>query len=293
MAQDEAPEPKDEKQILQEKLDQIMAEDDKAAEEIDGWIRDRLQDDEAGELKELTLNTRIRGRLDEVEKLYKDFIQKHPGIAKAHLAYASFLNEQGRPEEGLAQLEKAKDLDPNDPAVWNNLANFYSHSDEMPKVFSYLEKAIELDPEEPVYLHNLAILVYTMRKDAKLYFGTEDEMEIFNRSLDLYRKAVKLDPENFELAADYAQSYYGIRPWRVEEAIKAWNICLEIAKEEPQKQGVYIHLARFNAEGKNFAEARKWLDKVTHPFFAELKAQVLKSVKGKEEDHLQSLGITN
>lgn len=278
---------------IPEKLRQIMAEDDNAAEEIDGWIRESMTKKEDAQLKQITMNTKIRERLQKVEDLYIAFLESHPENAEALLAYGSFLNEQGRNKEAQTKWEKAKEVAPENPAVWNNLASHYSHTGETEKVFAYLEKAIELDQTQSVYYHNLAIMTYTMRKDAKLFYGTTDENVIFDKSLDLYRKALDLDPKNFELAADYAQSYYGIKPVRVEEALGAWTRALSIADEEPEKEGVYIHLARFEIMGKNFAKARDWLTKVKHPFYNDLKKLILRNIEDKESDLLNTLGGAN
>jgi cytochrome c-type biogenesis protein CcmH/NrfG len=87
----------------------------------------------------------------------------------------------------------------------------------------------------------------------------------------LYRKAVQLDPENFKLATDYAQSYYGIRPLRTNDALVAWTNALQIAHNDVEREGVYIHLARIKMAAGRFAEARAQLAAVTNSMYADLK----------------------
>ena len=67
---------------------------------------------------------------------------------------------------------------------------------------------------------------------------------MFDKALALYQQAMKLDPENFPLATDYAQSYYGIRPLRTNDALVAWTNALNIARDDVEREGVYLHLAR-------------------------------------------------
>src|SRR5207245_11652843 len=141
------------------------------------------------------------------------------------VGYGSFLNELHDEDGAVAQWEKGRELDPKDPAVWNNLANFYGHEGEVKKAFAFYTKAIELNPNEPVYYHNFGTTVYLFRKDAKEYYGI-NEQEVFDKALVLYSNAMRLDPTNFPLASDIAQTYYGIRPTRVDEALNAWTIPL-------------------------------------------------------------------
>src|SRR5439155_17832279 len=93
---------------------------------------------------------------------------------------------------------------------------------------------------------------------------------------------VKLDPENFPLASDFAQSYYGIKPLRTEEALAAWNYALKIANDDIERQGVYIHLARIELNSGLFDEARKHLETVTHEMYGGLKERLIKNLNTKE-----------
>src|SRR4029078_1222259 len=132
------------------------------------------------------------------------------------------LNEQGDEYEGSKHMEKALELDPKNPAAWNNLANYYGHRSPVKKSFEHYAKAIELDPKEPVYYWNFGTTVYLFRKDAMEFYKI-DEKQVFDKALDLYRKALKLDPTNFVLSSDYANSFYGTKPPRYEEGLKAWE----------------------------------------------------------------------
>ena len=51
---------------------------------------------------------------------------------------------------------------------------------------------------------------------------------------------------------DVAQTYYGIRPLRLEAALNAWTNTLKIANSDFEKEGVYIHLARLKLSAGRF-----------------------------------------
>ena len=108
------------------------------------------------------------------------------------------------------------------------------------------------------------------------------EQQVFNKALDLYSKALKLDPDNFQLAQDIAQTYYGIRPPRYEDALKSWTNALHAAETDIEKEGVYIHVARIKASTGHFDEARQCLNSVTNEFYNTLKKRVARAVDEKE-----------
>ena len=260
----------------------LLEEDDKAQKEIDKWILEegRLRDQGAG-IPVSTLELRIEQRRKKVEDAYRSFVFHNPDHVASRLAFGSFLNDQGRESEAAGQWEKARKLAPENPAVWNNLANYHGHNGPIAKAFEYYEKAIELSPKEPVYRHNFAITVYLFRKDAREYFKT-DEDGVFNKSLALYREALKLDPDNFELATDYAQSYYGIRPPRIQDGLKAWTETLKLARDDFEREGVQIHIARFEINAGRFESAKKRLLSIKDERYGPLVKRVLESLDRKK-----------
>jgi tetratricopeptide (TPR) repeat protein len=262
---------------VEKEFRQIEAEDDAAVEEIEKWS------DEAGAagLKgnnepQMTLNTRIKRRLEPVKKRYEDFLAHHPDYVRARLAFGSFLLQTGEGEGAFAQWEKASQLAPKNPAVWDNLGRYYEDSN-VKKAFENYSKAIELDPAQPLYYHNLAACVYIYRSDAAEYWKIS-EQEALDKSLELYRKAMKLDPANFILATDYAQCFYTMRPPRPEEGLAAWNQCLKIARNEVEREGMYIHIARFQLQLSHFEEAQHALDAITNKMYSVLKDKITQNL---------------
>ena len=267
---------------LEKEYNKLLEQDDAAQEEVDKWIRDNQAFSEKGAgVPDATLRARVLQRLDPVRKSYEDFLERHPDHARAHLAYGSFLMGTQEEDEAVKHMERARELDPQNPAAWNNLANHYGHRSPVKKAFEYYAKAIELNPNEPVYYQNLATSVFLFRKDAKEFYNFS-EQQVFDRSLELYRKALKLDPDNFVLVTDYAMTYYGIRPVRHDEAIASWEQALKIADTDEQREGVYVHLARIKLDAERFDEVRTHLNSVTNSTFAELKRRLVRNLAERE-----------
>lgn len=271
-----------------DKVDQefrkLMEQDDEAQAEVDRWIRENQEFAAQGAaIPDAELNRRIRQRFETVRKGYEDFIARHPKHAGVRVAYASFLQETGEEEAALKHLEKARELDPNDPAVWNNLANIHGHTGSVKTAFDYYAKAIALNPDEPVYYHNFGTTVFLFRKDAMEHYGI-NEQQVFDKALELYAKAMKLDPLDFPLASDVARTYYGIKPPRTEEALNSWTNALSLARDEVEREGVYVHLARIKTHAGRFAEARAHLDAITNAMYADLKRTLTRALNEKEAE---------
>ena len=266
----------------EKELQKLMVEDEAALNEVDKWIRDNnaFAAQGAGESNE-ALNRRIRARFDSVRKGYGDFLRRYPNSARGHLACGSFLNDIGEEGAAVAQYETAAQLDPKNPAAWNQIANYCGEHGPVTNAFVDYARAIELNPAEPVYYQNLAATVYLFRKDARAFYGISEE-QVFDKALALYRQAMQLDPQNFLLATDYAESYYGIRPLRTNAALMAWTNALQIAHDDNEREGVYIHLARIKIAAGRFAEARAQLKEVTNAAFADPRHRLERNLTERE-----------
>jgi len=267
---------------IEKEFQKLMDEDDRAQGEVDQWIRENDEFAAKGAaIPPAQLRRKIQQRLEPVRHAYEDFIEQHPTHTRARVAFASFLGDTKDEESAEDQLEKALALDTNSPAIYNNLANIYGHIGPVKKAFEFYGRAIALNPLEPVYYHNFGTTVYLFRNDAMEYFNLGME-QVFAKAFGLYSNAMRLDPDNFPLASDVAQTYYGIQPMRTQEALQAWTNALHIAHDEIEREGVYIHFARVKNMAGRFAEARAHLDAVTNDMYMELKHRVQRSINEKE-----------
>ena len=269
---------------VEREYQKLLAADDASQEEVDHWIRENQAfAEKGGGLPSTVMQERIRIRFTPIRHSYEDFLRRHPDHVRARLAYGSFLMDIHDEAEAEAQWERARALDPKNPAAWNNLADQYVHRGPIKKAFEYYAKAIELNPLVPLYYHNLGMVVYLFRKDAMEYYGLT-EQQVFDKAFGLYNQAMKLDPGNFPLATDLAQCYYAVKPVRTEDALKAWTNALNLARDDIEREGVYIHLARFKMNAGRFDEARQQLGLVTNEMYAELKGRIFRNLDEKERE---------
>ncbi len=272
-------------------LHEVMLADDNAQDDVKTWIEDFNSSSHTNStLEGEAVNARIRARFDRVRGAYDNFLMRHPDSAHGFLAFGSFLNEIGDEDKAVEQYEKSRELDPKNPAVWNNLANYYGEHSPQTKAFEYYAQAIKLKPDEPVYYQNFATTVYLYRKDAREFFNI-NEQQVFDKALGLYRQAMVLAPDNFVLATDFAESYYGIKPLRTNDALMAWTNALNTAHTDVERQGVFIHLARVKIGAGFFDEARAQLAAVTNDSYADLKRRLYRSLA--DHEHPEAVAETN
>ena len=266
---------------VEKEFKKLMEEDDAAQAEADKWIRDNAEfAAKGGGTSAPELNKKILERFAPVRKGYEKFIEQHTNHVGALVAYASFLNDIGDEEGQRNYLERALEIDKTDPAIWNNLANYYGHRGPVKKAFSYYEKAIELDPSEPVYHHNFGTTVFLFRKDVKEYYDI-NEQQVFDKALGIYSNAMRLSPNDFPLASDVAQTYYGIKPSRTEDALRAWTNAFNIANDNIEREGVHTHFARIKLNSGRFDEARAHLNAVTNAMYTDLKTRLERNLREK------------
>jgi len=272
----------------------LMEDDEAALNEIDGWIKENQTfAEQGGGISKEELNRRIQKRVEPVRAAYEAFLKRNPSHGNAHLAFASFLEDIHDEDAALEHMLKAKEVDPKNPAAWNNLANYYGHFGEVTNAFYHYEKAIELDPKEPVYYHNFGTTVFLFRKDVMEYYGLKEEQQVFDKALMLYSNSMRLDPTNFLLATDIAMTYYGIKPTRTDAAIKSWQDALKLAEGSLQREGVLIHIARFKMNAGNYDEARRLLNSVTNADLGELKTRVLKNLELREHPETATNAVSS
>ena len=257
----------------------VMVDDDDAEKQILGWINDADAFAKAGGGgSTLTLDLKIQQRLDGVKREYEDFIERHPSHVNVRLAFGSFLNDRRDDEGAFAQWEAARRLAPTNPAAWNNLGNYYAHHDQVTNALECYGKAIELNPSQAVYYHNLAAAVYLFRDPARTYYHL-DAQQIYDKAQTLYRQAIKLDPDNFVLFTDYAQSFYGTDPPRWKDGLAAWTEALKLARDDVEREGVYLQMAHIHLELRQCDQARSDLEVVTNANYAALKERLASDLK--------------
>ena len=180
--------------------------------------------------------------VDDLIKKYQAFLKKYPKNVDARNYLGGLYYDFGRPEEALREWRIGLKLNSHDPYLHNNIAEYYGHnSGEPERAIKETREAIRLKTDVAVFHFNLAtyydVFRFIVLPDFKSLEG------VFAECLKEYRKAIELDPANFEYASTYARTLsYSPKIWRIKdsyavsEKIKAWEYCLSLATDKQQKE---------------------------------------------------------
>ncbi len=91
------------------------------------------------------------------EQAFRRALELNPNFAQAHQHHGWYLRALGHPEEAVAELKRAKELDPLKPLFGANLAYLYSDAGQYDQAIDEAQKVLELDPNFPVGLLALGV----------------------------------------------------------------------------------------------------------------------------------------
>ena len=263
----------------------LLARDDAAQAAASEMI---ANDDQASDSLSSPLRVTLRARMDQkfqpVRDAYVDFLLKHPDFARGHLAFGSFLSDLGDDSEALVHYEKARDLAPRNPAAWNNLGGLYARLEKVGRAFACYEEAIRLNTNQASYPHSLGTLICLFPREAGEYYHCP-ESETIPKAVSYYETAIRLDSENFEYSQDLAETFYATlrgstaKPEAREDwgrkALGAWTNALSRTAIDIQREGVYLHMARWHLRLGEKASASLRLGQVTHRALLPIKRELM------------------
>ena len=87
------------------------------------------------------------------ERAFRRAIELNPNYATAHAWYGLLLGSTARHQEALAQLERARRLDPLSPVIILQAANVRIMNEDFEGALREIREAIEFDPDFPTTLH--------------------------------------------------------------------------------------------------------------------------------------------
>lgn len=249
-------------------LKKILNADNTALREIMGWIETDKETLRTSPAARDQLASRIRIRLHQVREQYEDFIKEHPGHARARVAYGSFLTNIDDRKAARTQWQLALKTDPDNAAALNNIATHIGNialrneiTDQLPTAFRSIQQAMALAPKQPLYRHNFATLLNTFPKQAKAHFKLTSK-QLTQRTLRELKTTMALAPEDFEIAADYAETHLDLKPLPRDRALNAWRHALKLAQLPEEKDWTHLQTAVVHLQTGHWNEADASLNRV-------------------------------
>ena len=135
-------------------------------------------------LKEKSINSHIKGNLDQAEKGYKAFIKNGYYDADIFSNYALICEEKGEIEKAIKLYEKCTASFPNHIFSKLNLSFLYYKFNNLKKAELLIEEAIKLKPEMPNGYCIRGLILKSLDK--------------YNESKLSLEKAIEIDPNYFD-----------------------------------------------------------------------------------------------
>lgn len=161
------------------------------------------------------------GQLAKAEAAYKKLCETQPRVAQYHQRRGVVLTKIGQRPDGIAELEKASQLEPSNTNILNDLGYAYLQSGEATKAAELFKIVLTLDPQDKRANNNLALAVgYNgdLKESFRIYQSTMPEADALsnlgylatqNGKTDLavkaYSRALTLEPDNTSAAEALTQ----------------------------------------------------------------------------------------
>jgi serine/threonine-protein kinase len=179
------------------------------------------------------------------ERALRRAVTLSPGDGRTHEQLAWFLAAEGRLDEALESMKKARDLDPVSPLTSAGVAAIFYFRRDGDRAADQLKDTLELNPDYQVALYGLA-RVYLLQKR-------------FDAAIAQFEKAEAAGAASPSMVADLAQAYaLAGREADARRALKRWE---GLAREGPARpeQEAYV-LAALGDRERAFALLNKAFD---------------------------------
>ena len=157
----------------------------------------------------------------------------------------------GNYKQAAENFEKVKELMPDNPQAYYNLAVLYKKSDKPDLAIKNYEQAIKLDSDNPEYYYSLYILY-------SLYTSSCTNQQTYEKKYQLalknLLKAIELDPKNKKYKAGLADLYSKMdKKYKNENLIhKAIEYNKKAVEVNPLNKGNLHHLAQSYLSSKQY-----------------------------------------
>ena len=156
------------------------------------------------------------GRLAEAEVLYRAALAADPRDANAQQLLGVALAQQGRPEEGLAEIDRALALAPDHAEAILNRANIHRMLGRNEEALAGFTRALESRPDWPQVLNNKGSVLQDLRRPAE--------------ALAAYDHALRLQPGNSQVINNRGSALMDLK--RGAQALSAFDDALRLAPDD-------------------------------------------------------------
>ncbi len=234
------------------------------------------------------LSCRCGHRYERVKRVFEKFIEanrEHPGTVEELERFTRVMTEK---ITAVLEFENLRDENPKSPEAWHSLATYYNNQGLLPRAFECYEKALAQPQPDALLIEELAVTQFMFRGDAARHYSLAPE-EALDHALATYRRAMAVDPRNFNLARRFAECFFVFRPVRAAEGLAAWEHTLAVAATDTERHEALVGCARFAVTAGRLGYAQVFLGRITLPEFADHKERIERTVLLKRQFRAEGL----
>ena len=222
---------------VQLNLAKVLADQGRQGEAVSHYYEVlRLSPENAGAYYHLGLMLANQKRFDQAIAMFRKGIDAKPDNPSIlHSALGTLLLQQGKIDEGIAELQTAVKLQP-DAAAFNNLGVALTLKGKIDEAMECHKKAIQLDPKNAEAYYDLGNIMLTMGR--------------VEQAIDEYKKALSVNPMYAKAHGNLAVAF--AQQGRLDKAIEHFTKVSEI---EPNNLGAHYNLAMALTNKGNLEQA--------------------------------------
>jgi len=188
----------------------------------------------------------IKGTQDwhwaEAEQELQRTIALRPSYARAHEAYGHILMIQGRADDAIAAMTRARNLDPLSDLINATLGWFYYLARRNQEALAWSRRLVELDPKLIAAHYNLGMIY--------------EQMGRYREAVDAFQEAKNLDPTNWPTSALLCHGYASSG-----DTVRAQQLLLELTQHATRGSLDPVWLGLIHAALGDKERAFVWLEK--------------------------------
>jgi len=217
-------------------------------------------------------------RINELVQSYRTYLTEHPDDVNALILYGKLLRRVELNEEAFNAFLKADSLDPKIAVVKQQIGTHLAEQGKGKAALPFYFSAVELEPETAVYHFALGQLLYAFRSEyLEDHLFTSDALE--RETLKAFRKAVSLEPDNFDFQMRLGEAYYDMASPDWKTALLHWNqMKKDFGDEQLRVEIIDLHRANVLAKLGRYSEAKELAEAITEPNLQFSKQQVLDAI---------------
>ena len=241
--------------------------------ESEKTLVERMQSD----IPEEKLEAEIELRISTIIEAYKTYLENYPRNVFAKILYGKFLRKTNKPKEANEVFLEIHEDNPKIAVVNQNLALYAAEVGDYENAYKFFESSIALEPETALFHYQFGEFLYTykntlVKRQILTISQWEDKMKLS------FRKAHKLEPENRDFHARWAESFFDVFQPDWNKALAIWDELISTSTNLFERDVMNLQKARVLIELSRYYEARELIEGVKDPALVGSKQKLLKQL---------------